>query len=81
MLLIVINASAQELEPGAYSNVPVGLNFNVAVLWCFMVLPILQGEKPLVDGIKSNDLQNNSRTGTDYDSISVFWKYRWCAGL
>jgi len=29
MLLIVNNASAQELEPRAYSNAPVGLNFVV----------------------------------------------------
>jgi len=65
------------------------------------------GGETTVDGVISNDLQNNSRTGltlaipinkyhsikiltsiglstrtgTDYDSISAFWQYRWGAGL
>ena len=76
-------------------------------IWLSYGVTYFTGGVTRVDGIKSNDLQNNSRTGftiaipvnkynsikilvstgvntrtgTDYDSISAFWQYRWGAGL
>jgi len=76
-------------------------------IWLSYGVTYFTGGETRVDGIKSNDLQNNSRTGftiaipvnkynsikilastgvntrtgTDYDSISAFWQYRWGAGL
>lgn len=76
-------------------------------MWLSYGATYFTGGKTRVDGVISNDLQNNSRTGlilaipvnkyhsikilssvglntrtgTDYDSISVFWQYRWATGL
>lgn len=76
-------------------------------IWLSYGATYYTGGKTRVDGVTSNDLQNNSRTGltlaipinkyhsikilssvglntrtgTDYDSINVFWQYRWAAGL
>ena len=76
-------------------------------IWLSYGVTYFTGGETKVDGVVSNDLQNNSRTGitfaipvdkynsikvfastglstrtgTDYDSISVFWQYRWGAGL
>lgn len=76
-------------------------------IWLSYGVTYFTGGKTKVDGVTSNDLQNNSRTGltlaipvnkynsikillsvglntrtgTDYDSISIFWQHRWGAGL
>jgi len=76
-------------------------------IWLSYGVTYFTGGETRVDGVVSNNLQDNSRTGmtlaipvdkynsikvfastglstrtgTDYDSISVFWQYRWGAGL
>ncbi|RDH86082.1 MAG: transporter [endosymbiont of Galathealinum brachiosum] len=76
-------------------------------IWLSYGVTYFTGGETRVDGVVSNDLQNNSRTGftaaipvnkynsikilmsaglstrtgTDYDSIGVFWQYRWGASL
>ena len=76
-------------------------------IWMSYGLTYFTGGETKVDGVVSNNLQRNSRTGftlaipvdkfnsikvlastglstrtgTDYDSIGIFWQYRWGAGL
>ncbi|VAW67032.1 hypothetical protein MNBD_GAMMA08-1456 [hydrothermal vent metagenome] len=76
-------------------------------IWLSYGFTYFTGGETKVNGVVSNDLQNNSRTGftaaipinkyhsikilastgvstrtgSDYDSINIFWQYRWGAGL
>lgn len=88
-LVLALAASAasvqgQEIEPRAFSNIPIGVHFLIAG-YGYAEGGLVTNPALPVDRHHSVKLYASTgvstRIGTDSDTIGIAWQYRWGGGL
>ena len=70
----IASVRAQEIEPRAYSNAPVGVNFLIGGY------AYTRGGVPTDASLPITNARL-ARTGDNYDLLGIAWQYRWGGGL
>jgi hypothetical protein len=71
------SVNAQELEPRAYTNIPVGINFALAGYNYSAGGVLFDPTVPLENANIKIHTGVSTRSGTDFNSVSFVWQYRW----